>query len=285
MTHKILHTKNGVLHYWKTGRGPETLVFLHGVCLNHHIFKGQIDHFNKKFTVIALDLPKHGRSKDYSVFNYQEMALLMNHLLRIENIPAAHFIGESMGGYLLQYYAHHFPEKVASIVFSGSHPLGHNYYWTIEKWAFENMHRFVPYLSHRFIVHLVSFFSAKHQPAKLITKKSLHELSKVEIANLLRIVYTEFLSYRKPLTIEKNIPVLIIQGSRDFVWRIQWINRNWSREENYSLAVVKNAAHNANMDNYTHFNTLYDSFLNEIAATYSETVGESISSPIESYQK
>lgn len=68
----------------------------------------------KEFRFIAIDLPGHGQyfPKDFSITNY---LIEINKLLNQLSISTAHFVGNSIGAWIIQAYSHSFPKSVLSL--------------------------------------------------------------------------------------------------------------------------------------------------------------------------
>src|SRR6476661_3600565 len=57
----LIPINDGKLYYEKNGSGP-SLVFLHGVCLDHRMWQQQVAYFCKSYTCITVDLRGFGQS-------------------------------------------------------------------------------------------------------------------------------------------------------------------------------------------------------------------------------
>lgn len=93
---------NGVeLFYKETGRGPETIVFSHGLLMDHSMFEAQLAAFAGRYRVIAYDHRGQGESQDPG--SGQDMETLTTDaadlILALEASPC-HFAGLSMGGFV-----------------------------------------------------------------------------------------------------------------------------------------------------------------------------------------
>ncbi len=108
---------NGIDIYFEIhGSGPP-LVLIMGLRRNAEWWWRQIPELSKHFTVIAFDNRGAGRSDkpetDYSIRLFaDDTAGLMEFL----NIPRAHILGISMGGYIAQEFAINYPDKVNGLI-------------------------------------------------------------------------------------------------------------------------------------------------------------------------
>lgn len=110
---------NGVrIHYYDEGEGTPVLL-VHGFSVNANVEwrkRGVFDVLSKKYRVIALDNRGHGRSDKphspemYGVQMMEDLARLLDHL----DIPKAHVIGYSMGGYITLKFVISHPDRVLS---------------------------------------------------------------------------------------------------------------------------------------------------------------------------
>lgn len=88
----------------KTNLTP--IVFIHGLGENLDSWKDQLDTFDSKYRIIAMDLRGHNRSDDgnkpISIQQFAEDIIALCDKLAIKQ---AHFVGLSMGGIIAQYLA------------------------------------------------------------------------------------------------------------------------------------------------------------------------------------
>lgn len=93
---------NGVeLFYKETGSGPETIVFSHGLLMDHSMFEAQRAAFEGRYRVIAYDHRGQGQSEDPG--NGQDMDNLATDaagLIQALDAAPCHFAGLSMGGFI-----------------------------------------------------------------------------------------------------------------------------------------------------------------------------------------
>ena len=263
MRHHIMETKKGPVHYWVDGKGDECLFFTHGMTLTHQIFLPQIAYFREKYTIIVWDVPAHGFSRPYKEYNQTECTQLMATILEKEDIQSAHMIGESMGGYIAQELAFHYPEKTTSLSLIGSHPLGKEDYWKIEQWLLKNAYHIIHFTPYFIMVGITVAFSGRNPVGRETTRLSITQHSKEEIQKIAKEVYRDFLSFETDLVYPSNIPVGIFYGKGDFVGRLKRINSKWAAKRGYYKKAVSQSAHNLNIDNPIAFNKEFESFLKE----------------------
>lgn len=110
-------TVNGVeLFYQESGRGPETIVFSHGLLMDHTMFEDQRAAFEQRYRVIAYDHRGQGQSADpgsgYDMDTISEDAAAL-----IKSLHAApcHFAGLSMGGFAGMRLAARHPELIRTL--------------------------------------------------------------------------------------------------------------------------------------------------------------------------
>ena len=108
---------NGVkLFYKESGSGPETIVFSHGLLMDHSMFEPQRAVFEKQYRVIAYDHRAQGQSEDigrgYDMSTIADDAAL---LIRALQAAPCHFAGLSMGGFAGMRVAAHHPELIRTL--------------------------------------------------------------------------------------------------------------------------------------------------------------------------
>ncbi len=118
-----IKVNNVNLFYEETGQG-EPVVLISGFSAVHQIWEGMVPAFAKKYRVITFDNRGAGLS-DCPNYPYtiDQMTADVVNLCQLLNIQKAHFIGNSMGGCIVQNLAYKFPHLMKSIVISNSFPV------------------------------------------------------------------------------------------------------------------------------------------------------------------
>ncbi|MGE4070353.1 MAG: alpha/beta fold hydrolase [Lysobacterales bacterium] len=110
-------TANGIdLNYVESGAGEHTVVFSHGLLLDHHMFEPQRLALSEQYRVIAYDHRGQGESAPaaggYDMDSLTEDAV---DLIRGTQSVPCHFVGLSMGGFVGMRLAARYPELVRSL--------------------------------------------------------------------------------------------------------------------------------------------------------------------------
>lgn len=104
------------IHYTATGQGGEAIVLIHGWTCDHTLWDQQVTALSRRYRVLALDLPGHGRSDPAPDYSMKRFARAAEAVMRQEKIPRAILAGHSMGGAVMLEFARLFPKKVIAIV-------------------------------------------------------------------------------------------------------------------------------------------------------------------------
>jgi len=116
--------KTSSIRYSDQGQG-KTIILLHGYLESLEIWNGFKDELAKKFRVIAIDLPGHGKSGiPEGNFTVELMAEAIKSVIDHLKLDKVVIIAHSMGGYALLAFAELWPEKLAGI------GLFHSITWT-----------------------------------------------------------------------------------------------------------------------------------------------------------
>src|SRR5580700_10930029 len=114
-THSV-DTPSGRISYASAGSGPIAL-FVHGVLLNGHLWRHQLEGLSDMRRCIAVDLLAHGDTEiapdqDVSV---TANAKMLKEFLDALNIDRVDLVGNDSGGGIAQIFAALYPERVRSL--------------------------------------------------------------------------------------------------------------------------------------------------------------------------
>ena len=110
--------------YDEVGGGPAAVVFLHGIGGNRSNWRVQLESLaGEGFRAIAWDARGYGRSEDYAgPLDFADFSLDLARLLDHLGCQAAHLVGLSMGGRILQDFYPRFADRVASLTLCCTFP-------------------------------------------------------------------------------------------------------------------------------------------------------------------
>src|SRR5215471_10778626 len=109
-------TESGRIAYTEQGTGPVAL-FVHGVLLNGHLWRHQLDHLSDIRRCIAIDLLAHGATE---IASGQDVSATANAKMLAQfldglQIDRADVVGNDSGGGIAQIFAAMYPERVRSL--------------------------------------------------------------------------------------------------------------------------------------------------------------------------
>lgn len=104
------------VYYTAAGRGPSTIVLIHGWTCDHTFWDAQVAALKARYRVLAVDLPGHGRSDPAPDYTMRRFARAVNAVLEKEKAQKAILAGHSMGGAVMLEFARLHPQKVRAIV-------------------------------------------------------------------------------------------------------------------------------------------------------------------------
>lgn len=114
--HHAVQTPSGRIAYAEQGSGPVAL-FVHGVLLNGHLWRHQLEHLSDLRRCIAPDLLAHG---DTQIAADQDVSVTANARMLHEFVDAlgidqVDLVGNDSGGGIAQIFAATWPERVRSL--------------------------------------------------------------------------------------------------------------------------------------------------------------------------
>ncbi|WP_133131341.1 alpha/beta fold hydrolase [Legionella yabuuchiae] len=118
----MTHTKiNDIEMYYETHGKGEPIVFISGFSADHTLWREVTDFFKKKYQVVLFDNRGAGRTEvpegDYSIEQMaDDVAALCSHL----GLTKANFVGNSMGGFILQSLMKRHHKLIKTAVISNS---------------------------------------------------------------------------------------------------------------------------------------------------------------------
>jgi len=95
---ETIQRDNANIHYQVSGEGDITLVFVHGSYIDKTYWSEQVEYFSKKFKVVTIDLPGHGKSgRERSAWSIRGFAEDVVEVVKQLNLQHVVLIGHSIG--------------------------------------------------------------------------------------------------------------------------------------------------------------------------------------------
>src|SRR5205085_5523540 len=106
------------VHYKSLSEGKTAVVFVHGWCCDHTVWREQAALLNGKVRVLAVDLPGYGQSDKPKVeYTMDLFAQGVDAVLRDAGVEQAVLAGHSMGTPVVRQFYRLFPGKTKALVF------------------------------------------------------------------------------------------------------------------------------------------------------------------------
>jgi pimeloyl-ACP methyl ester carboxylesterase len=250
-----------MLHYqiYQNDQNSSWLVFLHGAGGNTYTWKKQLAFLKPHFNILTLDLRDHGNSKnlkpDYEQYTFDIICSDIERVLNSLGIEKAHFVTLSFGSVLLQALSLRNPDLIKSAVFAGGIFKGT---WAIR--VFVQLARFFNLiLPYKWMYQTFSWLlmpKKHHQQSRRIYARQAEKLSSQEYMKWVGL-YGEFFNAQLPF------PTLTIMGTEDYVF-LNGAKAYSARHRTNRLALLPNAGHICNIDQYQEFNGLALQFLIQV---------------------
>jgi pimeloyl-ACP methyl ester carboxylesterase len=107
--------KKAKIHFTESGKGI-AVVLLHGFIETCTMWDVFIPELSKKYRLICIDLPGHGRSECFGyTHTMEEMASCVEAVLKELRIRKVKLIGHSMGGYVALAFADLYPDYIKGV--------------------------------------------------------------------------------------------------------------------------------------------------------------------------
>jgi len=264
---KIFDTKHGQIHYWLSEDidvSAITLVFLPGLTADHRLFEQQIPYFEGRMNVLTWDAPGHALSRPFVLdFNLFDKARWLDAILEKENISRPVIVGQSMGGYVGQAYAHLFPNKLCGFVAIDSAPLQRKFITAVELWLLkhiEPVYRMYPW---KMLVKAGAIGVATSEYGRSLMSEMMQDYgNKSDYAYLVGHGYRMLAeAMEEDLPYEIKCPALLICGDKDMAGSTKRYNRAWHNDTGIPIEWISGAGHNSNTDAPEIVNDIIDTFL------------------------
>lgn len=255
---KLYLENSPIAYYIDDAANKEWLVFVHAAFVDSRMFEKQFNYFSGKYNLLAVDILGHGNSVNAKKgANIEKMSDWINLIFQKHGVPAAHFVGVSLGAVFIQDFANKYESKVLSLACFGGYDINN---FDVKKQKANSKGQtnmiFKAMFSVKWFAQANKKISAYTSEAQTefynmniqFKKKSIKYLSKLgKLVN----------KYPKK---ERKYSLLIGCGEHDIPMEIEIVNE-WAAYENCDKIIFKGAGHCVNMDVPQQFNISLEKFL------------------------
>lgn len=254
-----LYLENSPIAYYIDGaENKEWLVFIHAAFVDHRMFEKQFKYFSGKYNLLAIDILGHGNSiHTQKGDDIEKMSYWINQIFQKHNIPAAHFVGVSLGSVFIQDFANKYENKVLSLACFGGYNVNN---FDVEKQKTNSKGQMKMMMKALFSI---KWFAKDNKKISAYTSEAQEEFYNLNLqfkkssfrylAGLQKFVN----KYPKK---QSNYKLLVGCGEHDIPMEIEIVNE-WAKDENCDKVIFKGAGHCVNMDVPQEFNIYLEGFL------------------------
>ncbi|WP_100398900.1 alpha/beta fold hydrolase [Bacillus sp. FJAT-44742] len=229
-----------MLHYYRRGTG-DPLLLLHGFLSTNRVFDKIIPELEKKYDIIAPDLPGHGKSLyngEETIDEYKDAIIELLHSL---NIKKATWAGHSMGGYITMAAVENAPSYVKRAAFLYSSPAADT---EKDKEQRDENIQLIQNQGLQVFIHqkIPDYFSFDADPQDM--KEAFHHAKQATKEGV--IAALQAMKNRKDqVTVvnEASLPQLFIEGNKDLVEQPFPVSSHWvekAKTESSHMGMLEN---------------------------------------------
>jgi len=251
--------ENSPIVYYVSGEDhKEWVLFLHAAFVNHNMFRAQIDYFQDKYNVLALDVIGHGKSTDTQKGDsIDRMSAWIREVLKRQTIDKVHVVGISLGAVLAQDFANRFPEAVQSLACFGGYDIN-NFDGKMQKG--NNAAQMLMMLK---AVFSMKWFAESNKKISAYTEQAQKDFYEMNI-KFPKKSFMYLASLNTMVNVRQSAPreypLLIGCGEHDIPMELSAV-RMWKKSEpECKVVIFEGAGHCVNMDVPQQFNKTLEEF-------------------------
>ena len=247
-----------IAYYIDDAANKEWLVFIHAAFVDHRMFEKQFDYFSGKYNLLAIDILGHGNSIHAKKGDkIEKMSDWINRIFQKHDIPAAHFVGVSLGSVFIQDFANKYENKVLSLACFGGYDINN---FDIAKQKANSKSQMKMMMKALFSIKWfakankkISAYTSEAQTAFFALNIRFKKSSLMYLARLQNLI-------NKYPNKQRKYKLLVGCGEHDIPTEIEIVNE-WAEYENCEKIIMKGAGHCVNMDVPQEFNIYLEKFL------------------------
>lgn len=263
------------LAYRRAGSGPAILL-IHGMAGSSSTWSAVFDRLAANFTVLALDLPGHGKSEkprgDYSLGAF---ASVLRDFLLAMDVDRATLVGQSLGGGVAMQLAYQHPEVCERLVLVNSGGLGDDVMPILRALTLPGAGLVVPIFAQRRIRSVIEGATRAIEKVGLRPSPEVVEMWKAYTSLIDPETRTAFLatlrsvvdhrgqrvSAMNRLYLAADVPTLIIWGDQDHVIPVRHAHESHDAIPHSQLEIFEGSGHFPHCDDPERFAAAVKNFM------------------------
>ncbi len=232
----------------KSGKS-KALIFIHGSGGNSYIWKNQLN-LGIDFDIVALDLPSHDKSDNFSDLSLSLYVDVVYHLIKALNYEDVILCGHSLGGAIVQQFFFTYPKEVSGLILCGTGGR-----LRVDPSILNSLKNNDP----EFLDSLPAGAFYQTTPKETI-EEYIQETSKIST----EVTYRDFKICDNFDVLDKlntiEIPCLIIVGEHDQLTPVKYSEFSHNKIKNSELHIINNAGHMVMLERPNEVNQAIESF-------------------------
>ncbi len=247
-----------IAYYIDDAANKEWLVFIHAAFVDHRMFEKQFDYFSGKYNLLAIDILGHGNSIHTKKGDkIEKMSDWVNRIFQKHDIPAAHFVGVSLGSVFIQDFANKYENKVLSLACFGGYDINN---FDIAKQKANSKSQMKMMMKALFSIKWFAEANKKISAYTSEAQTAFYDLNiRFKKSSLMYLARLQNLINKYPNK-QRKYKLLVGCGEHDIPTEIEIVNE-WAEYENCEKIIMKGAGHCVNMDVPQEFNIYLEKFL------------------------
>ena len=247
-----------IAYYIDDAANKEWLVFIHAAFVDHRMFEKQFDYFSGKYNLLAIDILVHGNSIHAKKGDkIEKMSDWVNRIFQKHDIPAAHFVGVSLGSVFIQDFANKYENKVLSLACFGGYDINN---FDIAKQKANSKSQIKMMMKALFSIKWFAKANKKISAYTSEAQTAFYDLNiRFKKSSLMYLARLQNLINKYPNK-QRKYKLLVGCGEHDIPTEIEIVNE-WAEYENCEKIIMKGAGHCVNMDVPQEFNIYLEKFL------------------------
>ena len=247
-----------IAYYIDDAANKEWLVFIHAAFVDHRMFEKQFDYFSGKYNLLAIDILGHGNSIHAKKGDkIEKMSDWVNRIFQKHDIPAAHFVGVSLGSVFIQDFANKYENKVLSLACFGGYDINN---FDIAKQKANSKSQMKMMMKALFSIKWFAEANKKISAYTSEAQTAFYDLNiRFKKSSLMYLARLQNLINKYPNK-QRKYKLLVGCGEHDIPTEIEIVNE-WAEYENCEKIIMKGAGHCVYMDVPQEFNIYLEKFL------------------------